>query len=106
MKISYGITVHNETEEINKLLRVLVSNIDEDDEEVQFSLEPATPNPYMQYGEGGVSGEEKSTRDTSSKKKSNRSKGSSRPKSAARRREEAEKSGNDEGYYGGGGSRK
>ena len=32
MKISYGITVHNETEEINKLLRVLVSNIDEDDE--------------------------------------------------------------------------
>ena len=32
MKISYGITVHNETEEINKLLEVLVSNIDEDDE--------------------------------------------------------------------------
>ena len=32
MKISYGITVHNESEELNKLLEVLVSNIDEDDE--------------------------------------------------------------------------
>ena len=32
MKISYGITVHNESEELNKLLEVLVLNIDEDDE--------------------------------------------------------------------------
>ena len=32
MKISYGITVHNESEELNKLLEVLVSNIDEKDE--------------------------------------------------------------------------
>ncbi len=32
MKISYGITVHNEAKELNKLLKVLVSNIDEDDE--------------------------------------------------------------------------
>ena len=32
MKISYGITVHNESEELNKLLEVLVSNIDGDDE--------------------------------------------------------------------------
>ena len=32
MKISYGITVHNESEELNKLLEVLVLNIDKDDE--------------------------------------------------------------------------
>ena len=32
MKISYGITIHNEAKELNKLLKVLVSNIDEDDE--------------------------------------------------------------------------
>ena len=32
MKISYGITVHNESEELNKLLKVLVSNIGEEDE--------------------------------------------------------------------------
>jgi len=32
VKISYGITVHNEAKELNKLLKVLVSNIDEDDE--------------------------------------------------------------------------
>ena len=32
MKISYGITVHNEAKELNKLLKVLVSNIDDDDE--------------------------------------------------------------------------
>tara|TARA_Y100000592_G_scaffold54623_1_gene86112 strand:+ start:120 stop:776 length:657 start_codon:yes stop_codon:yes gene_type:complete len=32
MKISYGITVHNESEELNKLLEVLVSNTDNEDE--------------------------------------------------------------------------
>ncbi len=32
MKISYGITVHNEAEEINKLLDVLYNNIDDEDE--------------------------------------------------------------------------
>jgi|TARA_R100000479_G_C6360360_1_gene192743 glycosyltransferase involved in cell wall biosynthesis len=32
VKISYGITVHNESEELNKLLEVLVLNIDKDDE--------------------------------------------------------------------------
>ena len=32
MKISYGITVHNEAEELNKLLNVLGYHIDEDDE--------------------------------------------------------------------------
>ena len=32
MKISYGITVHNEADELNKLLKVLVSNTDEEDE--------------------------------------------------------------------------
>ena len=32
MKISYGITVHNEAEELIKLLDVLQKNIDEDDE--------------------------------------------------------------------------
>lgn len=32
MKISYGITVHNEAEEINKLLGVLYNNIDDEDE--------------------------------------------------------------------------
>ena len=32
MKISYGITVHNEADELNKLLEVLVSNIDGEDE--------------------------------------------------------------------------
>ena len=32
MKISYGITVHNEADELNKLLEVLVSNTDEEDE--------------------------------------------------------------------------
>ena len=32
MKISYGITVHNESDELNKLLEVLVANTDEEDE--------------------------------------------------------------------------
>ena len=32
MKISYGITVHNEAEELHKLLQVLSKNIDEEDE--------------------------------------------------------------------------
>ena len=32
MKISYGITVHNEAEELNQLLEILVHNIDEEDE--------------------------------------------------------------------------
>jgi|TARA_R100000479_G_C6364080_1_gene194226 glycosyltransferase involved in cell wall biosynthesis len=32
LKISYGITVHNEAEEINKLLDVLYNNIDDEDE--------------------------------------------------------------------------
>ena len=32
MKISYGITVHNESEELDKLLDVLVSNTDDEDE--------------------------------------------------------------------------
>ena len=32
MKISYGITVHNEADELNKLLEVLVSNTDGEDE--------------------------------------------------------------------------
>ena len=32
MKISYGITVHNEAEELNQLLEILVHHIDEEDE--------------------------------------------------------------------------
>ena len=32
MKISYGITVHNEAEELQKLLEVLSKNIDKEDE--------------------------------------------------------------------------
>ena len=32
MKISYGITVHNEAEELNKLLQILKKNIDNEDE--------------------------------------------------------------------------
>ena len=32
MKISYGITVHNEADELNRLLEILVKNIDEEDE--------------------------------------------------------------------------
>jgi len=32
VKISYGITVHNEAEELNRLLEVLLKNIDEEDE--------------------------------------------------------------------------
>ena len=32
MKISYGITVHNESEELNKLLEILVHKTDTDDE--------------------------------------------------------------------------
>ena len=32
MKISYGITVHNEAEELKKLLNVLIDNIDSEDE--------------------------------------------------------------------------
>ena len=32
MKISYGITVHNESEELNRLLGILVHNIDVEDE--------------------------------------------------------------------------
>ena len=32
MKISYGITVHNEVDELNKLLEVLLDGIDEEDE--------------------------------------------------------------------------
>ncbi len=32
MKISYGITVHNESDELNRLLDVLITNIDDEDE--------------------------------------------------------------------------
>ena len=32
MKISYGITVHNEAEELNKLLEILKKNIGNEDE--------------------------------------------------------------------------
>ena len=32
MKISYGITVHNESDELNKLLNILLKKIDEEDE--------------------------------------------------------------------------
>ena len=32
MKISYGITVHNEAEELQKLLQLLNKNIDKEDE--------------------------------------------------------------------------
>tara|TARA_B100001778_G_scaffold330143_1_gene332167 strand:+ start:2835 stop:3491 length:657 start_codon:yes stop_codon:yes gene_type:complete len=32
LKISYGITVHNEADELNRLLQVLIKNIDEEDE--------------------------------------------------------------------------
>ena len=34
MKISYGITVHNEAEELKRLLEVLYKNIDDQDEVV------------------------------------------------------------------------
>ena len=34
MKISYGITVHNESEELERLLNILLVNIDEEDEVV------------------------------------------------------------------------
>ena len=45
MKISYGITVHNELEELTKLLDFLNNNIREEDEIV------------IQYDEGGVTPE-------------------------------------------------
>ena len=32
MKISYGITVHNEADELNRLLNILITNIDKDDQ--------------------------------------------------------------------------
>ena len=32
MKISYGITVHNEADELNKLLEILIHNSQEEDE--------------------------------------------------------------------------
>ena len=32
MKISYGITVHNEAEELFRLSKLLIENIDEEDE--------------------------------------------------------------------------
>ena len=32
MKLSYGITVHNEHEELNQLLELLVHNTDQEDE--------------------------------------------------------------------------
>ena len=35
MKISYGITVHNESDELNKLLNILTLNIDEQDEIIE-----------------------------------------------------------------------
>ena len=45
MKISYAITVHNELEELTKLLDFLNNNIREEDEVV------------IQYDEGGVTDE-------------------------------------------------
>ena len=52
MKISYGITVHNESEELNKLLEILIHKTDEedeivicvdgDDDEVRFVLDSWT----------------------------------------------------------------
>ena len=56
MKISYGITVHNEADELNKLLPILIHQSDEEDEiiicddysddETQFVLESWS----QQYG--------------------------------------------------------
>ena len=34
MKLSYGITVHNESEELNKLLEMLIQNIDKGIDEI------------------------------------------------------------------------
>ena len=56
MKISYGITVHNEADELNKLLKILIHNSREEDEivicddysdeETQFVIQSWT----QQYG--------------------------------------------------------
>ena len=36
MKISYGITVHNEADEIKKLLGILLSTVSDDDDEIEL----------------------------------------------------------------------
>ena len=58
MKISYGITVHNEADELKKLLNVLIDNIDSedeivvcvdgDDDAVRFELEVFTQKYHQQ----------------------------------------------------------
>ena len=58
MKISYGITVHNEAEELKKLLNVLIDNIDSedeivvcvdgDDDAVRFELDVFTQKYHQQ----------------------------------------------------------
>jgi len=57
MKISYGITVHNEADELKKLLNILIDNIalgideivvcvDGNDEAVKFELDTFTQNNF------------------------------------------------------------
>ena len=58
MKISYGITVHNEAEELKRLLNILIDNIDSedeivvcvdgDDDAVRFELEVFTQKYHQQ----------------------------------------------------------
>ena len=94
---------------VSRIDQVLGMDIDEDDEEVQFSVEPPTPNPYMNYGGSdnlGQTGGEEKTREKSQKTKSrkNSSNGGRRPSSAQRRREYDDDGKADD--YGGGSNRR
>ena len=60
MKISYGITVHNEAEELNKLLEVLVHKTDTEDEIVicvdgnDEKVQEVITSWVQQYGSGDI----------------------------------------------------
>ena len=92
---------------VSRIDRVLGMDIDEDDEEVQFSVEPPTPNPYMNYGGNdnvGQTGGEEKTREKSQKTKSRKNSSGRRPSSAQRRRDYDDDGKSDD--YGGGSNRR
>ena len=90
---------------VSRVDQILAMGIEDDDEDVEFSTEAATPNPYMQYEDGAAAGEEKVAEKKKSSKSSSRRKkdsdGGRRPSSDSRRRAEDEK---EDEYDGGGGN--
>ena len=71
--------------------QILAMSIEEEDEDVEFSMDAPTPNPYMQYDDGGMGGagggggEEKRAEKEKKKSRKKKDESTRRPSSARRR---------------------